>query len=70
MEQIQIFEGSVKFKTCSGETIRTQGQVVVPINYEAQWFKFTMHITEGINQIYCRETVYQNYVLNAANYFL
>ena len=47
MEQIQIFEGSVKFKTCSGETIRTQGQAVVPINYEAQWFKFTMHITEG-----------------------
>ena len=47
LEQIQMFESSAKFKTYSGQTTRTQGQAVIPIDYEAQCFKFTIYIIEG-----------------------
>ena len=47
LEQIEISESNVKFKTYSGEVIKAQGQAVIPIEYENQSLKSTLYIIEG-----------------------
>ena len=47
LEQIKRNKSNVKFKTYSGEIIRTQGQEVIPIEYQNQSLKYTLYIIEG-----------------------